>query len=141
MNWGNGILLTIFLFVAFIMTLVVISVRQDDIHLVTENYYEKEIRYQEQIDREKSASGLTREVIQYDPAFKSIILDLPVGTKGSLQLFIPSDARLDKSMDIDVTAVGKTSVSLDMLKPGYWKIQLSWSEGGVDFYQEKKITL
>ena len=49
MDWGKGILLTIIAFVAFIMTLVVISVKQDDIHLVTENYYEKEIKYQDQI--------------------------------------------------------------------------------------------
>ena len=60
MDWGKGILLTIIAFVGFIMTLVVISVRQDDIHLVAENYYEKEIKYQDQIEREKSA-GQTKK--------------------------------------------------------------------------------
>lgn len=141
MDWGKGILLTIIAFVAFIMTLVVISVRQDDIHLVAENYYEKEIKYQDQIDREVSASALGREVLVYDGQEKAMILDLPVGAKGSLQLFRPSDARLDKNLPVEITSEGKTKVSLQDLKSGYWRVQLTWTENGVDFYEEKKITI
>ncbi len=141
MDWGKGILLTIIAFVGFIMTLVVISVRQDDIHLVTENYYEKEIKYQDQIDRESASANLDREVLQFDAQSKSILLDLPVGAKGSLQLFRPSDARLDREFALEITDLGKTSVSLGQLKSGYWKVQLTWTEDGVEFYQEKKINL
>ncbi len=140
MDWGKGILLTIIAFVGFIMTLVVISVRQDDIHLVAENYYEKEIKYQDQIDREVSASALGRKVLVYDGQEKAMILDLPVGAKGSLQLFRPSDARLDKNLPLEIVSEGKTKVSLQDLKSGYWRVQLTWSENGVDFYEEKKIT-
>jgi hypothetical protein len=141
MDWGKGILLTIIAFVGFIMTLVVISVRQDDIHLVTENYYEKEIKYQDQIEREKSAAGLDREVLAYDALTKTMVLDLPVGVKGNLQLFRPSDARLDQELPIDILEEGKTSVPLEKLKSGYWRVQLTWTENGVDFYQEKKISI
>jgi hypothetical protein len=141
MDWGKGILLTIIAFVGFILTLVVISVRQDDIHLVTENYYEKEINYQDQIDRETSAAGLDREVLLFDSQSKSMVLDLPVGAKGNLQLFRPSDARLDQELALDIQEEGKTTVSLDKLKSGYWKVQLTWTENGTDFYQEKKISL
>lgn len=141
MDWGKGILLTIIAFVGFILTLVVISVRQDDIHLVTENYYEKEIKYQDQIEREKSAAGLDREVLVFDSQSKSMQLDLPVGAKGNLQLFRPSDARLDQELSLDITEVGKTTVPLDKLKSGYWRVQLTWTENGVEFYQEKKISL
>ncbi len=141
MDWGKGILLTIVAFVGFIMTLVVISVRQDDIHLVTENYYEKEIKYQDQIDRESASAGLDREVLEFDAQNKSILLDLPVGAKGSLQLFRPSDARLDQEVELNITEAGKTSVPLDQLQAGYWRVQLTWVEDGVEFYQEKKINL
>lgn len=141
MDWGKGILLTIIAFVGFIMTLVVISVRQDDIHLVTENYYEKEIKYQDQIEREKSAAELNREVLVFDTQTKTMVLDLPVGAKGNLQLFRPSDARLDQQLPIDILEEGKTEVSLEKLKSGYWRVQLTWKEDGVDFYQEKKINI
>ncbi|WP_026953458.1 FixH family protein [Algoriphagus mannitolivorans] len=141
MDWGKGILLTIIGFVAFIMTLVIISVKQDDIHLVTENYYEKEIKYQEQIDREKLAAGLGREVLEFDGSTKTIFLDLPVGSKGNLQLFRPSDARLDQKLPLEITTQGKTAVPIQNLKPGYWRIQLTWEENGVEYYEEKKINL
>lgn len=141
MDWGKGILLTIIVFVGFILTLVVISVRQDDIHLVTENYYEKELKYQDQIDRESSAAGLDREVLVFDAVSKSMVLDLPVGAKGDLKLFRPSDERLDQELLLDILQEGKTTVPLEKLKAGYWKVQLTWTENGVDFYQEKKISL
>lgn len=141
MNWGKGILVTIILFVAFIMTLVVISVKQDDIHLVTENYYEKEIKYQEQIEREKSAAQLNREVLLFDAESKVILLDLPIGAKGELQLFRPSDARLDQLLPLEIMDAGKTSISLNQLKPGYWRVKLTWIEDGVEYYEESKITI
>jgi hypothetical protein len=141
MDWGKGILVVILLFVGFILTLVTISVRQDDIHLVTENYYEKEIKYQDQIEREKSAAGLDREVLVYDDLSKSMILDLPVGAKGNLHLFRPSDARLDQGLVLDIKEVGKTTIPLQDLKSGYWRVQLIWTENGIEFYEEKKINL
>lgn len=141
MDWGKGILITIIAFVGFMMTLVVISVRQDDIHLVAENYYEKEIKYQDQIEREKAATKLGREVMVYDSPSKSMVLDLPVGAKGNLQLFRPSDARLDQEFELDIASQGKTNISLDQLKSGYWRVQLTWTENGIEFYQEKKINL
>ena len=141
MDWGKGILITIIAFVGFMITLVVISVRQDDIHLVAENYYEKEIKYQDQIEREKATAGLGREVLVFDAQNKFLVLDLPIGTKGSIQLFRPSDARLDQEFLLDITDEGKTTIPLDELKSGYWRVQMTWAENGVEFYQEKKIDL
>ncbi|WP_192346417.1 FixH family protein [Algoriphagus sp. Y33] len=141
MNWGTGIVLTIIGFVALIMTMVVISVRMDGIELVTENYYEEEIKYQDRIDESNSAMALDREVISYNSQTKIIVLDLPNGTIGSLKLFRPSDSSMDQKIDVEVTHFGKTEVSLKELKVGYWKVQLNWLENGVDHYQEKKITI
>lgn len=141
MNWGKGIALAIIVFVGLIMTMVVISVRMDGIELVTENYYEQEIKYQDRIDESNSALALDREVISYDPQSKVIALDLPTGAAGSLQLFRPSDSTLDQEIKLEVTHTGKTEVPVKQLKAGYWKVQLNWSENGVSHYQEKKITI
>ena len=50
MNWGKWIIVSFVLFAAFIGILVVICVRQD-ISLVSKNYYQEELAYQQQIDR------------------------------------------------------------------------------------------
>lgn len=141
MDWGKGILLSIIGFVVLIMTMVVISVRMDGIELVTENYYEAEINYQDRIDEESSAMRLDRNVITYRTTAKNLELDLPEGTSGKIQLFRPSDSSLDREILLDVIESGNTIVSLNDLKPGYWKIQLSWTEKGKNYYEEKKITI
>lgn len=141
MDWGKGILVTIIAFVGFILVLVVISIRQDDIHLVTENYYAEEIKYQEHIQREKATASLGRDVLLLDSHAKVIQLDLPIGAEGTLHFFRPSDARLDRKIPIRITNLGGSEIPLESLLPGYWRVQLTWTENGINYYQEKKITL
>ncbi|MBY5951024.1 MAG: FixH family protein [Cyclobacteriaceae bacterium] len=141
MDWGKGILLSIIAFVGIIMTMVVISVRMDGIELVRDNYYEAEIKYQEQIDRESSTLLLDRDVLAFDSQSKAVILDLPKGAKGNLNLYRPSDVKLDQSVPVEIIESGKKQISIASLKPGYWRVQLTWTENGTEFYQEKKITL
>ena len=66
MDWGKGIILTLTAFAGIIISMVVICVRQDDIHLVTQNYYEEEIKYQDQIDKMVNASMLDYEALAFD---------------------------------------------------------------------------
>ena len=141
MDWGKGILLTIIGFVAVIITMVVISVRMDGIELVTENYYEQEIKYQDQIDKENLTLELGETVMRYDDDTQSVVLDLPRGSKGQLQLFRPSDSSLDQIFTFEAKADQATVIPVQNLKSGYWKFQLSWSVGGKEYYEEKKIDL
>ena len=107
MDWGKGILLSIIAFIGIIMTMVIISVRMDGIELVRDNYYEAEIKYQEQIDRESSTLLLDREVLAFDSQSKAVILDLPLGAKGNLNLYRPSDVSLDQSLPVEIIESGK----------------------------------
>ncbi|HAH38394.1 MAG TPA: nitrogen fixation protein FixH [Algoriphagus sp.] len=141
MDWGKGILLAIIGFIVIIMTMVVISVRMEGIELVTENYYEAEINYQDQIDKEKSTLTLEREVLQFDAENQSLFLDLPVGATGILHLFRPSDSKLDQKLTVEIKEENEKTVFIGNLQAGYWKAQLSWQENGESYYQEKKISL
>ncbi|MEN2280931.1 FixH family protein [Algoriphagus sp. SE2] len=139
MNWGTGILLSIIGFIVIIMTMVVISVRMEGIELVTEGYYEKEIAYQDQIDKEQVTLDQNRDVISFNAQKQLLILDLPEGAKGTLHLFRPSDAELDQKLSLDGKNLGAIEIPVGKLKKGYWKAQLNWVENGVEFYQEKKM--
>lgn len=141
MNWGKGIVITFIAFIAIMVTMVIISVRMEGIELVTENYYEEEIKYQEQIDKEASTLSLDREALKFDGSTKALILDLPIGAKGTLNLFRPSDIELDQELPVEILEAGEKSVYIGDLKAGYWKVQLSWEENGESYYQEKKINL
>ncbi|MGY6743932.1 MAG: FixH family protein [Cecembia sp.] len=141
MDWGKGIILTLAAFAVLMLSMVAICVKQDDIHLVTQNYYEEEIKYQDQIDKMINASQLDYEVLSFDGQLKIIDLHLPAGAKGTLHLFRPSDARLDKKIDFDIKDTDVNSIDVKTLKPGYWRVKLSWTENGKAYYHEKKINI
>ena len=56
-NWGTGILLTIIFFFLAVVAFFIYSSNLD-INLVEDNYYEKELVYQERIDRIKNAEAV-----------------------------------------------------------------------------------
>ncbi|MCH7400672.1 FixH family protein [Belliella kenyensis] len=141
MDWGKGIVIVIAVFVMFMAGLVTICVKQDDIHLVTQNYYEEEIKYQDQIDKIVNANSLDYEVLTYNTQVKKVIMNLPLGSKGTLHLFRPSDARLDKKIDFQMLNKDENTIDVSSLKSGYWKVKLTWEENGVAYYEEKKITI
>jgi hypothetical protein len=141
MDWGKGIVITLIVFISLMVGLVTICVKQDDIHLVTQNYYEEEIKYQDQIEKMINANSLDYKVLNYDIQLKKVDLHLPVGSKGTMHLFRPSDARLDQEIDFDVTNPNANAFDLKSLKPGYWKLKLTWSENGVDYFYEEKINI
>ncbi|EAZ80730.1 FixH family protein [Algoriphagus machipongonensis] len=140
MNWGKGIMLSIIGFICVVMTMVVISVRMDGIELVTDSYYEKEIVYQNQIDKEQVTLDQGKDVISLNSQKKVVLIDLPHGVKGTLHLYRPSDVSLDKILPLQGKENGKIEVPVGKLKAGYWKAQLNWEENGVAYYQEKKMT-
>ncbi|MGY6520997.1 MAG: FixH family protein [Mongoliitalea sp.] len=141
MDWGKGIILTLTAFAGIIISMVVICVRQDDIHLVTQNYYEEEIKYQDQIDKMVNASMLDYEALAFDAQRRLIELNLPKGAKGTLHLFRPSDARLDQKLEFEIQDLEVNAINLSELKPGYWKIKMTWVEDETSYYLEKKITI
>jgi hypothetical protein len=141
MDWGKGIVLTIAAFVIIMISMVTICVKQDDIHLVTQNYYEEEIKYQDQIEKIINATLLEEEVLTFDTQAKIVALNLPVGAKGTLHLFRPSDARLDQKIDFDIANTAENAVNVGALKPGYWRVKLTWEDQGKAYYQEKQINI
>ncbi|GAB3012153.1 FixH family protein [uncultured Cyclobacterium sp.] len=139
MNWGNGILLLLLVFIGLMVSLVTICVKQDDIHLVTEDYYAEEIKYQEHIDRVSNTQAIEGKVMQFDVLSKTLQFKLPVGAKGELHLFRPSDARLDKKIQIVIKDHESNILKLNDLEPGYWKVKMTWEADGVAYFEEKKI--
>ncbi|WP_186756837.1 FixH family protein [Echinicola salinicaeni] len=141
MNWGNSIVLVFVVFAAIVFTMVGICIKQDDIHLVTEQYYEAEIKYQEQIEKVSNAALLSEKAMNFDPSEKSLNIHLEDGMKGTVWLFRPSDARLDQKIDFEIDQTENKKISLSKLEQGYWKAKVAWSNAGKEYFEELKITL
>lgn len=141
MNWGKSIFLAFALFAAFIGALVVVCVRQD-IPLVATNYYEQELKYQEQLDRLKNTEALIEkpEIRIIDGAVELRYGQMTAVTHGELELFRPSDARLDKKFTINPSET-ILRFQLNNMPGGMYKARLRWTQGGKEHFLERTIYL
>ena len=79
-SWGTGIWAVYGLFVLMILGLVGMSIVQK-IDLVSDDYYEQEIRYQGKIDKINNAKQLTTP-LKWEVAETGITLHYPADMKG-----------------------------------------------------------
>ncbi len=139
MDWGKGVVFICGGFVTIMVSMVIICMKQDTLHLVTPNYYEEEIKYQGKIDMISNAETLGIEMLEFNSKAKTIEIKIPEGSQGTLLLFRPSDARMDKK--IEISDINSKLIDVSSLAAGYWRIKLHWTAGGIAYYQEQKITI
>jgi nitrogen fixation protein FixH len=145
-GWPIGIFGVYGVFVAGLIVAVVLSVN-NNVDMVTNNYYEKTLIYEQQITRIKNTQAFAHEpemAFSRDKAF--LILSMPMliendQYKGTIQFFRPSDSKLDKKFGLSCDAHGKQYIPLAEMSHGKWKLQLLWSDGQKEYYYEKVFIL
>ena len=147
MNWGKGITIAFILFALFIGSLVVIAFRTD-FYLVSDDYYEKEIAYEDQIQRIKANEELASKIsFEYDKGNASALFQLPDELKGRqvkgvIHFFRPSDANLDQKIEMKFDDQGSMAIDMAALKKGLWRIKLEFStEDNREYYDERVLIL
>ncbi|WP_394993671.1 FixH family protein [Emticicia sp.] len=145
MNWGKKIAIVYISFVAFMGFLVWKCLQQDDIHLVSQDYYQKEIAYQTDIDQMNNTNQLSKE-LRFDYKYNNqiIMLDFPkesIGSTGEIFFYRPSDARKDFTVKLDIAKVENQSIRVAKLDRGLWVVKVSWKKDGKGYYKEEKMVL
>jgi hypothetical protein len=115
------------------------------VDLVTADYYQEEIAFQQQIDRQQRTARL-EERPQWSLDLESRTATLSFGAsalpdRGEMHLYRPSDSTLDLTVPVALDASASQRVDLDGLPPGLWIARLSWTSGGQDYYHEERWNL
>jgi len=126
----------------FIGTLVVICVRED-INLVSKDYYQQELNHQEKITRQVNASHLA-EKPQLTFENNSIKVLFPFFSsieKGELRVMRPSDDRLDQQFELSAMNGDSQLFPLKVWEKGLYRVSITWTMEGKDYYFEKLMVL
>ena len=145
MNWGGYIFLSFVVFAIFIITLVVMTM-QEDVNLVAEDYYQQEMKYQDQIDRIENTSQLEPIDLKANYTDQVVVLTFPETflnkeIRGDIHFFRPSDSSLDHRVKLDLGEGLIQQVGMENLSKGLWRVKISWSDGEKEFYFEKVLVL
>jgi hypothetical protein len=143
-NFGTGLILFFALWAMGILFLVYKS-SKENIDLVSTDYYNKEVAYQSQIDKEKNVSGLSKPVaVSFDHGNNVAIIQFPNDFQsktiaGTIHFFKPDDAAKDFEVKIETDPSLKQVIPADKMTHGLWRAKINWSSGGVNYYSEKNL--
>jgi hypothetical protein len=142
MNWGNWIIVAFVLFAGFIATLVTVCMRED-VSLVSKDYYQEELAYQDQMLRVNNANQLAgKPVIERNGDLLEIYFDeFDKIEKGTLKLFRPSDPKMDKAFVLESTEENKQSFSVNEFEKGMYRARMQWVMNGKEYFVETIVNI
>ncbi len=144
LEWPIGIAVVLLLFLTFLIgSLVVLSGQKFD--LVTRDYYEKGLAYQQRIDAIQRTQAIPYALtIQFNKSTKTLVFrfapqfqDKPL--RGKIYFYRPSDATQDKYVDLPTNLTGDFTVPVATFAPGKWRIKTEWEVAGQTYYYETII--
>lgn len=142
-SWGIKIAGLYIGFVILILTLVSMAVRQN-VDLVSKDYYEQELKFQNKIDKVNLTRSL-KEQVSWEVKQESLYLKFPEQFKGkkingSIYFFRPSDAAYDKKISLSTDTI-VLDIPTAQLKTGLYKMQLDWKVDNNEYYNEGVIQI
>lgn len=138
-NWGTGIFALYTGFALIIVFMVYKSMHQR-CDLLYDNYYERELKYEEQMHKEARA-GNTQLQVKNENKMLQLNFSSTRNIKGEIHLIRPSDAREDIHVPVDVNSEGRQMLPLSGLKKGLWKLTADWKAGSETYYYEENILI
>jgi len=144
-NWGTGLVIGMIAFMGFIMYLVVNMMTDDkfDHDLVTEEYYQKDLYYQQEIDAETQYNALGQTITGkrtaegWELQFPAKVT--PTGSDAKVNLYRPSNKKLDSELPLVLDQNKKMLIPAAKMVDGIWKVQISWMQDEVPYLYKETI--
>jgi hypothetical protein len=142
LSWGWGIAIVYGLFLIVTIGSAIYTTTLD-YFLVSEDYYQKGIDYQDQIDKVKRTSELVESVSWlYNPNTQVVQFQYPVElSSGKVVFYRPSNSNLDRYVKIEKGVDNQQIINIRNWQKGYWKIKVDWQMKNETFFNEGFIDI
>ena len=141
-NWGHGILIAIILIFSSIISFFIYISHLNN-NLVEDDYYEKELVYENRINKIRNMEALGEKISILDEGdFLKITFPSSVKgskPKGSILFYRPSDKRLDYQIPVELDDSAQQFVDKKKLAQGRYVIKIDWALDGKAYYQESNL--
>jgi hypothetical protein len=143
-NWGIGIALICIGFVLLCVITTIIFMNQN-VELVSNNYYDNEIKYQDNINTLKRTRDFHADV-KIECSGSLITLQFPSflnskAKSGNIHFFRPSGEKNDFKVSVLADSNGSQIINSGGLIKGLWKVGVDWKSDNKRFYSEKSILI
>ena len=145
-GWARGIIAAYGVFALLTLTMVAFAFSRD-VHLVSDDYYEREIEHQRHIERVERTNALPEgQQWTFTQDAEAYLFRFPTGFSkaridGQIHFYRPDDAALDHRVAIALDDDGRQRVAASLLEPGRWRVRIEWQCAGLDYYDEFALTV
>lgn len=143
-NWGWGLAIVYSSFVAFMLFMVWQSTVMKT-ELVTTDYYGKELKFQDQLNKMNRAGGLG-DTISWTVNSRQVMLSFPKEVKGKkvkadILFYKPDNSLRDFNVSCHPDSTGNCLIASDKFHHGIYKMKIDWSAGDQTYYTEGVINI
>ncbi len=116
-----------------------------DVELVYDNYYDKDVVFEQQIRRVERTDALgEKPQLHYSNEREELKILFPISLrnpelKGDILLFRPSDLNQDRTFELNLIGDSLQILSVPGMTRGLWRLKLSWSSQGLEYYHEESL--
>lgn len=142
MNWGKGIFISFVVF-AVLLAFLVYKTTEVTSEMVTDNYYEKEVEYN---DIYKGKTNVLNLEVNPKVEVKNsnIIIGYPAESisqdmEGEVYFYSINNVSRDKRYTIKVDSNNQQIFSKDIFSTGNYNLQLKWVSNGKNYFFDKNI--
>ena len=141
--WPYAIVVAMVLFMSYI-AMFVYKAMNLEVDLVSKNYYEQEIQYQDHMNKVGRTKAAGDVAIKYNEVAQHILLQLPESFKGqavngTITLFRPSNDKLDQELPLQLGRDQSQLIEAAALEKGLWKVRVSFTAESEAYYAEQTI--
>lgn len=137
-TWGHGIVIALGSFIAFILFLIfVFSNGMQTSELVSDNYYQDELLYQQTIDAKNNAD-MQAEKPSYSQSPAGITITFPAsitpeGKSVKFELFRTDDSNLDVAKEVQLNAQNQFTIPSKVISKGSYTLKLNWEKNNKSY--------
>jgi hypothetical protein len=138
MHWETKIAISLAIFITFILALGFLMINANTEKAETD-YYEKDLRYEQEIQALRNAQNLSEKVI-FEVSEGKLLIRYPKeieNYEGKVLLLRPDDSRKDKTEPMRLDSEKKQIIDLSPLQKGLWKVQVLWKMQNKSYQTEK----
>lgn len=137
-SWGHGVFIALAAFIIFILSMLFLFPNgQKNSEMVTDNYYEEELKYQDVIDAKKRADTLQEKpVYSQDKAGIKITFPQDYNNSNATVKFVMNrtdDQNLDIRKAVQLDANRSFTIPAQVLKMGSYTLRLNWTRDKTDY--------
>jgi hypothetical protein len=143
MSWGNKLIIVFVVFAALMATLVY-KATQTKFELVSKDYYQEELRYQDKIDGAGNAALEAPLLVRLKDG--SVFLEFPELQKkssitGEAWFYCSVDASKDKRIALNVNTFGIQQIDAKTFRKGNYVVKISYEANGKKYYSAHPLRI